>query len=210
MCLRKKIPKSVAKVGGIFVITSYVGTKDRKEIVLMKKILAVLLLLGMIFSCNIGYASTKGQIFTQVDNCMEHFVRSNKAKYLGHEYFDDFMGDPIDIYSLAYKDNKTSVIVDYYDSSLKQGGAWPYFSTTNPVYVVAGLKVGNSIKALTKSQNFYKNKGNKYSSDYEGGVLHFHYNKKGIITRIEYIYDDEPVASSAMDFIRGKRKANLK
>ena len=175
----------------------------------MRKIFALTLLIITIFTCNLAYASTKEQIFTQVGSCMEQFIRANKPKYLGHEYFDEFMGDPLDIYSVVYKTNTTCVVTNYYDRGLRDAGAWPYFSTTSPSYVIAGMKVGNSTKALAKSKNFYKNKGNKYSSDYEGGVLHFHYNKKGIITRIEYIYDDEPVASPAWNFINGKVKANL-
>lgn len=175
----------------------------------MRKILALTLLIAVLFTCNIAYASTKEQIFTQVGNCMEKFQRANKPKYVGHEYFPEFMGDPLDIYSVVYKTNTTSLVINYYDRNLRQVGAWPYFSTTSPSYVIAGMQVGNSTKALAKSKNFYKNKGNKYSSDYEGGVLHFHYNKKGIITRIEYIYDDEPVASPAWNFINGKVNANL-
>ena len=156
----------------------------------MRKIFALVILITVIFTCNWAYAASTEQIFTQVGNCMNNFMRSNRPKYLGHEYFDEFMGDPLDIYSLVYKTNNTSLVVNYYDRNLQQVGAWPYFSTTSPSYVIAGLKVGNSTKALAKSRNFYKNKGNKYSSDYEGGVLNFYYNKKGIITRIEYIYDD--------------------
>ena len=116
----------------------------------------------------------------------------------------------MNIYSLVYKTSKTSLVRNFYDRNLREEGAWQYFRTTAPLYSVGGFKVGGSRKALARNSAFYKNTRQRYSSDYEGFVMSFYYNKKGIITCIEVIYDDEPAASSAMDFVNGKVQANLK
>ena len=153
---------------------------------------------------------TEEHYFSQIFKYMEHFADSQKPKHVSYEYFPEFMGDPLNIYSVVYKTSKTSLVRNFYDNNFRKEGAWPYFRTTDSAYSIGGIKVGSSIKSLSKNQLFYKNTGNKYSIDYEGTVMHFYYNKKGIITCIELIYDDEPFTSAAMDFINGKIQANVR
>lgn len=177
----------------------------------MKKLFIITVLISIMFTYNCSYAAmTEEQYFSQIFKYMEQFVNSHKPQHVSYEYFPEFMDDSLNIYSVVYKNSKTSLIRNFYDNNFRENGAWPYFRTTDSAYSIGGIKVGSSVKPLSKSSIFYKNKGNKYSMDYEGSLMNFYYNKKGIITCIELIYYDEPFTSAAMDFINGKVKANVK
>lgn len=181
----------------------------------MKKICAVLLLLGMILTCNIAYAVDAFDIHIryaqQIWKYMDQVERSNKPKYLGYEYCgpdgEDF-GLPEHLYSLVYKTSTTVVVVNYSDKQLKNTVGAPYFLTTSPAHNIGKIKVGGSAKSLAKSI-FTKQNKNHYQSFYDGHTINVYCNNKGIITSIEWI-DEAPIASTAMEFIKGKRKANLK
>ncbi|MBR1437716.1 MAG: hypothetical protein IJ587_04190 [Synergistaceae bacterium] len=169
----------------------------------------------MILTCNIAYAADAFDIHIQyakqIWKYMDQVVSSNKPRYLGYEYYGPDEGDfgfPEQIYSLVYKTSTTSVVVNYYDKQLKQPAGAPYFITTNLAHSIGKIKVGGSVKSLAKSI-FVKQNKKHYQSFYDGHVINIYCNNKGIITSIEWI-DEAPIASTAMEFIKGKRKANLK
>ena len=156
--------------------------------------------------------STTNQYVKQLVKYMEQIARSVKPSYIGYEYYGPDAEDydcPEQIYSLVYRNKTSTLVINFYDKNLREMGAWPYFSTTYPAHSIGNIKVGASMNVLKKS-TFYKiDNSRHYQSFYDGSVINVYYNKKGIITRIEYRYE-EPVADDAMKFINGKVKANLK
>lgn len=152
------------------------------------------------------------QYVEQIGNYVEQIQRTQKPKYLGYEYFgsDESGFDlPEEIYSLAYKDGTTTIVRNYYDRSLKQAGACPFFYTTNPNYRIKDIRVGGSISVLKKSPIFRRNGKDKYTSEYDAFPIHVYYNQKGIITAIKAGYAEEPMAEQIINFVNGKVGPNL-